>query len=151
MSRRGQDEAAAQWVRSVLARDAAGAPREAGPENWHSAWEALELQPGPGAPTGFARRVARAWQVEQARAAAPILGAGWMRAAAAAALLAGIALGSTLSYASGAGDATVAGDDSWSSTSLSEEYLDALSSPEAILAAPAAEDAADALSTAGEP
>lgn len=151
MSRRGKEEAAAQWVRSVLARDAAGAPREAGPENWHSAWEALELPPGPGAPPGFTRQVARAWQVEQAGAAAPILGAGWMRAAALAALLAGIALGGTLSYASAAGDTTAASDDSWSSTSLSEEYLTALSSPESILAAPASEDAADALSPAGEP
>ena len=90
----------------------------------------------PAAPAGFARRAAPAWAAEQAAAAAPILGATWMRAAAAAALLAGIALGSTLSYSSSS-EPSADGADSWQSTSLSEEYLAALSAPEAILALPA--------------
>lgn len=141
MKRREQEESAARWVRSVLARSATAKPEETGPESWQAAWEALDLPAGPPAPAGFARRVARAWQAEQATAAAPILGAGWMRAAALAALLAGIALGSTLSYSSGSiGDSSAGSDDSWQATSLSEEYLSALSSPETILASPSVGD-----------
>ena len=151
MKRREQEESAARWVRSVLARSATAKPEETGPESWQAAWEALDLPAGPPAPAGFARRVARAWQAEQATAAAPILGAGWMRAAALAALLAGIALGSTLSDASAPSDGSTAADDSWSSTSLSEEYLSALSSPEGVLASPVGEDDAAADLPAGEP
>ena len=70
-----------------------------------------------------------------------------MRAAAAAALLAGIALGSTLSFSSG-GETSADGGDSWQSTSLSEEYLSALSTPDAILMPPAGAD--DSLGVAAD-
>lgn len=136
MTGREQEDAAALWARCVLDKNATQGPQEAGPASWQAAWAALELPPAPAAPAGFARRAAAAWAAEQAAAAAPILGATWMRAAAAAALLAGIALGSTLSFSSG-GETSADGGDSWQSTSLSEEYLSALSTPEAILALPA--------------
>lgn len=137
MNRREQDESAGRWVKSVLERGAGGAGDAAGPEGWQATWAALELPPSPLVPPGFARRVGRAREAEWARATAPILGARWMRAAALAALLAGIALGSTLSYGSGSvGDSSAGSDDSWQATSLSEEYLSALSSPETILASP---------------
>ena len=137
MNRREREEVAARWARSVLDGVATEAPGDSGPESWPAAWAALELPEAPQVPVGFARRVAGAWATEQAAAAAPILGAVWMRAAALAALLAGIALGSTLSSGSGSGDTSGDGADSWQSTSLSEEYLSALASPEAILASPA--------------
>ncbi len=74
-----------------------------------------------------------------------------MRAAAAAALLAGIALGSTLALQNGVDDAResfaasladdiAADEEAWTAT-LSEEYLLALSTDEANLAPPAAGDA----------
>lgn len=141
MNRREQEEAAERWVKSVLDRGATGAGDAAGPERWQATWAALELPPAPPAPPGFALRVGRAREAGWARATAPILGAGWMRAAAFAALLAGIALGSTLSYGSGSvGDGSAASDESWQATSLSEEYLSALSSPETILASPSVGD-----------
>ncbi|MEO8195533.1 MAG: hypothetical protein ABI689_02300 [Thermoanaerobaculia bacterium] len=137
MNRREREAAAARWARSVLDKVATGAPGDCAPESWPAAWAALELPAAPPVPVGFARRVAGAWATEQVAAAAPILGAAWMRAAALAALLAGIALGSTLSYGSGATDASGESADSWQPTSLSEEYLSALASPETILASPA--------------
>ncbi|MDQ1347993.1 MAG: hypothetical protein QG573_1367 [Acidobacteriota bacterium] len=148
--RRSQDEEA-RWVRSVLG---AGAPA-AGPdrpgadaEAWRTTWDGLELPPAPAVPAGFAHRVALAWAAEREPAAAPILGAIWMRAAAAAALLAGVALGSTLALQNSADDAReslaasladdiAAGEETWTAT-LSEEYLLALSTDEADLALPAA-------------
>lgn len=139
MTGREQQEAAARWARSVLDKDATDVPERTGAESWQAAWAALELPPVAAAPVGFARRAAAAWAAEQAAAAAPILGATWMRAAAAAALLAGIALGSTLAYSSG-GETSAYGADSWQSTSLSEEYLSALSTPDAILMPPAGAD-----------
>ena len=155
MNRRGQQEAEARWARSVLEAGAGGARPESGAESWQAGWQGLELPPAPPVPPDFAHRVARAWRAEQARSAAPLLGAGWMRAAALAALLAGIALGGTLSLAGSSGaESAAAGDDSWQTTSLSEEYLSALASPETILAAPAeASEAADAARErpAGEP
>lgn len=146
MNRREENEAATRWARSVLDADAAGREREAGaarqpaawPATWPEGWAALEMPPSPPAPAGFARRVAGAWAAEQAAAAAPLLGAAWMRAAALAALLAGIALGSTLS--SGAGEASVEEVDSWQATSLSEEYLQAIAAPESALATPEGEN-----------
>lgn len=140
MNRREEEEAAERWVRSVLDRRAVGAGDDADLKDWQAAWAALELpQPAaPLAPPGFARRVARARESELASASAPILGAYWMRAAALAALLAGLALGSTLSLAGGSsGESSAAGDESWQTTLLSEEYLSALASPEVILASPA--------------
>ena len=119
----------------MLDKDSTDVPERTGPESWQAAWAALELPPVAAAPAGFVHRAAAAWAAEQAAAAAPILGATWMRAAAAAALLAGIALGSTLAYSSGS-ETSADGGDSWQSTSLSEEYLSALSTPEAILALP---------------
>jgi hypothetical protein len=155
MNRRGQQEAEARWARAVLDADAAGERPESGAESWQAAWQGLELPPAAGGaaplvPPDFARRVALAWRAEQARAAAPLLGAGWMRAAALAALLAGIALGSTLSLAgSNPADSGAAAEESWQTTSLSEEYLSALASPEAILSSPTgADEAADVESEA---
>lgn len=148
MKRREQEEAAVRWARSVLDAATGSAGQEARPsrsgaeERWTAAWMALESPPAATAPAGFSRRVARAWAAERERAAAPLLGAAWMRAAAAAALLAGIALGSTLAYrtdtsAASAASSTGAGaDGSWGTTSLSEDYLSALSTPDTDLAAP---------------
>lgn len=138
MKRREEDEAGQRWARAILAGDetiggVASRDGEAGgPHGWPSAWTALELPPPPAVPAGFSRCVARAWSTERARAAEPILGAAWMRAAAAAALLAGIALGGTLSYGTGttAGEAGRTEEDAWWSASLSEEYLQALSAAE---------------------
>lgn len=156
------DEAQADWARSVLA----AAARQPGSEGtgpagddrpdtwrgtWPESWDALELPPAPAVPADFARRVARAAAAERERACAPILGARWMRAAAAAALLAGIALGGTLALQSGFGagldtlpsvDSIAAWggaleEDSWTET-LSEEYLVALAADESAL--PAAAD-----------
>ena len=163
MNRREQVEAATRWARAVLDPAAKGAADDTGGERAQAAWAALELPPAPGAPATFARQVARAWEAERAGAAAPLLAVGWMRAAAVGALLAGIALGSTLSYAGGnaalettaALDTSSDDDDSWLSTSLSEEYLSALSSPEAILEratdGDAAADGAPEGSQASEP
>ena len=150
MKRRRSKDEEARWVRTVLG---AGAPA-AGPERpgadeeaWRTTWDGLELPPAPAVPPGFARRVALAWAAEREPAAAPILGAIWMRAAAAAALLAGIALGSTLAVQNGVDDAReslasladeiAADEEDWTAT-LSEEYLLALSTDEADPAAPAA-------------
>ena len=152
MKRRRSKDEEARWVRTVLG---AGAPA-AGPERpgadeeaWRTTWDGLELPPAPAVPPGFARRVALAWAAEREPAAAPILGAIWMRAAAAAALLAGIALGSTLALQNGVDDAReslasladeiAADEEDWTAT-LSEEYLLALSTDEANLAPPAAGD-----------
>lgn len=146
MNRREQEDAAARWARSVLEAGAAGCSRGADavhrPAGWRERWAALEMPPPPAA-AGFARRVAGAWAAERASVAAPILGATWMRAAALAALLAGIALGSTLSPGSGV-EVSADSSETWSSTSLSEDYLTALAAPEATLAAPPAGDAAPA-------
>jgi hypothetical protein len=86
--------------------------------------------------------------VEREQASGPILGAARMRAAAAAALLAGIALGCTLALQSSLGlenhsiaanlaDEYLVEEDSWTAT-LSEEYLLALATDEGSLAVPAA-------------
>lgn len=138
MKRREEDEAGQRWARGTLAGDETRGglgPRdgEAGsPDGWPSVWRALELPKAPAVPAGFSRRVARAWTTERARAAEPILGAAWMRAAAAAALLAGVALGGSLSYGTGtaAGEAGLTEEDAWWTASLSEEYLQALSASE---------------------
>lgn len=138
MKRRKEDDAEQRWARATLAGGetrSGVAPRDGaagGPDGWPSAWTALELPPAPAVPAGFSRRVARAWTVERARATEPILGAAWMRAAAAAALLAGVALGGTLSYGTGtaASEAGVTEEDAWWTVSLSEEYLQALSAAE---------------------
>jgi hypothetical protein len=151
--RSGQsDDEGARWARTVLGRGAhapasqlpvSGRPGPAD-ETWRETWDGLELPAAPAAPAGFARRVARAAAAERELASASILGAAWMRAAAAAALLAGIALGSTLALSSGLGggldelpsvDAIAAeesglDDESWAAT-LSEEYLVALAADEA--------------------
>lgn len=152
---RQSDEAQARWARSVLGAEACqpgsertGPAGDDWPDTWRESWDALDLPPAPAVPAGFARRVARAAEVERERASAPILGGGWMRAAAAAALLAGIALGSTLalqssldfgndSIAANPADEDLVDEDSWTAT-LSEEYLLALATDEPSLAAPAA-------------
>ena len=153
------DDEAARWARSVLGRGAQAPASQLsdserpGPadEAWRRTWEALELPAAPAAPAGFARRVARAAEAERERASAPILGAAWMRAAAAAALLAGIALGSTLALQSGLGggfdtlssvdaipgEGSGLDDASWAAT-LSEEYLVALAADETAPESPAA-------------
>ncbi|MEO7795849.1 MAG: hypothetical protein ABIV06_13855, partial [Thermoanaerobaculia bacterium] len=153
MNRLEQERAAARWVRTVLAPDfesvdaAVPAPRaqrsaitaavakvgEPPPENWQAVWVALELPPAPVLQEGFARRTARLFKAERERSDAPLLTAGWMRAAAAAALLAGIALGSSLAPGTDAFETTASVPDSWTTTSLSEEYLAALSTPETTL------------------
>ncbi len=61
-----------------------------------------------------------------------------MRAAAAAALLAGLALGTTLWESTEGGPS---GDDPWSLSTLSEEYVTAIASPDAVLMAPEAKPA----------
>lgn len=150
------DEEQARWARAVLGAGArqpgSECPGSAGGacrDTWRETWDGLELPPAPAVPPGFAHRVARAAEVERERASAPVLGAGWMRAAAAAALLAGIALGSTLalqssldfgngSSAANLADELLADEDSWTAT-LSEEYLLALATGEASPAAPAAD------------
>ncbi len=151
MKRRRSKDEEARWVRTVLGAGvpAAGPDRPgADAEAWRTTWDGLELPPAPAVPPGFARRVALAWAAEREPAAAPILGAIWMRAAAAAALLAGVALGSTLALQNSADDAReslaasladdiAAGEETWTAT-LSEEYLLALSTDEADLALPAA-------------
>jgi len=161
--RSGQsDDEGARWARSVLGRGAqapasqlpgSGRPGPAD-ETWRETWDGLELAAAPAAPAGFARRVARAAEAERELASAPILGAAWMRAAAAAALLAGIALGSTLALQSSLGggldelpsvDAIAAeesglDDESWAAT-LSEEYLVALAADETAPESPAADPA----------
>ncbi len=151
MKRRRSTDEEARWVRTVLGAGApaAGLERPGADEDaWRAAWAGLDLPPAPAVPPGFARRVALAWAAEHEPAAAPILGAIWMRAAAAAALLAGIALGSTLALQDGVDDARealaasladeiAADEETWTAT-LSEEYLLALSADEADLAAPAA-------------
>lgn len=152
---RQSDEAQARWARSVLGAEARpkGSQRtdpagDGWPDIWRESWDALDLPPAPAVPAGFARRVARAAEVERERASAPLLGAAWMRAAAAAALLGGIALGSTLalqgsldfrndSIAANSTDEDLVDEDSWTAT-LSEEYLLALATDEPSLAAPAA-------------
>ncbi len=151
MNRRRLQNEEARWVRTVLGSGApkAGLDRPGADEDaWRATWAGLELPPAPTVPPGFARRVALAWAVEREPAAAPILGAIWMRAAAAAALLGGIALGSTLalqngldvgsgSIAASLADEIAADEDTWTAT-LSEEYLLALSVDEANLETPAA-------------
>lgn len=137
MKRREEDEAGQRWARATL--DGDGTRRHTGPSGggagilpaWSAAWAALELPP-PSVPAGFSRRVAGVWSDERARAAAPLLGAAWMRAAAAAALLAGAVLGGTLSWGTGnaAGEAVLADEEVWWTASLSEEYLEALSGAE---------------------
>ncbi len=99
---------------------------------WREKWASLELPPAPGAPPGFARQVALAWAAERRRADAPMLAAGWMRAAAAAALLAGVALGVTLASGADSGAVEV---ETWQLTTLSEEYLTALLAPDDALTA----------------
>ncbi len=133
MNRRSEEDAAARWVRSALD---GGAAEAEGPESWRAVWAALELPVAPdatAAPAGFARRVAQAWAAERAEASAPILGPPWMRAAAAAALLAGIALGTTLSNAGDSDDSSDSASESWAAVSLSEEYLQALATAEVVL------------------
>lgn len=148
MTRRMNPEAEARWVRTVL-RDSAGDPGSparpapmGGVEmagdgsmdgSWRRAWATLELPPAPGAPPAFARRIALAWAAERECAAVPLLAGGWMRAAAAAALFAGLALGTSLSLGN---DSTASEDDSWQQTTLSEEYLTALAAPDAALTTP---------------
>ncbi len=159
MKRRVDPDAETRWVRNALrkgAGEARGASpadpvdpaeRRVGDESWREVWAGLELPPAASAPPGFARRVAVAWEVERARAAAPLLGAGWMRAAAAAALLAGVALGTSLAWSDGS---VAYEDDSWLPTTLSEEYLSAIAAPDDALTpptapyAPSAPDAPDA-------
>lgn len=155
MNRRGQEEAATRWAGTVLDPAARSASADAAGERMQATWVALELPPAPTVPAGFARRVARAWSAEQERAAAPILAAAWMRAAAAAALLAGIALGTTLSYRTDpmAAVATSTVDEgSWEAALMSEEYLRALAVPETAFAAPetALPVSGDADSAAGD-
>lgn len=101
--------------------------------SWRRAWATLELPPAPGAPPAFARRIALAWAAERECAAVPLLAGGWMRAAAAAALFAGVALGTSLALGN---DSTASEDDSWQQTTLSEEYLTALAAPDAALTTP---------------
>jgi hypothetical protein len=151
MKRRRSKVEEARWVRTVLGAGAptAGEDRPGADEDaWRATWAGLELPPASAVPPGFARRVALAWAAERDLAAAPILGAIWMRAAAAAALLAGIALGSTLalqngvdnareSFAASLPDEIAADEEAWTAT-LSEEYLLALSTDEANLPTPAA-------------
>lgn len=131
-------------MRTVLGAGAPAADEDA----WRATWAGLELPPASAVPPGFARRVALAWAAERESAGAPLLGAIWMRAAAAAALLAGIVLGSTLalqnglddgggSLAASLADDIAADEEIWTAT-LSEEYLVALSTDEANLAPPAA-------------
>lgn len=156
MNRRMDPDAAARWVRSALregasdAREAAladqveWAERGSGDEIWRQVWAGLDLPPALGASPGFARRVALEWAAERARAEASILGAGWMRAAAAAALLAGVVLGTSLAWGT---DSTAVEDDSWQATTLSEEYLSAIAAPDDALLAPNAPDVPDAPDT----
>jgi hypothetical protein len=99
---------------------------------WREKWASLELPPAPGAPPGFARRVALAWAAERRLTEAPMLAAGWMRAAAVAALLAGVALGVTLASSADSGAVEV---ETWQLTTLSEEYLTALLAPDDALTA----------------
>jgi hypothetical protein len=153
MKRRRLQDEEARWVRAVLDPGAASGVTDrnrppADETAWRATWAGLELPPAPPVPAGFARRVALAWSAERERAEAPILGALWMRAAAAAALVAGIMLGSTLAMQNGLdlgsgalpaslADEAAADEDSWTAT-LSEEYLLALSSDETSPASPAA-------------
>jgi hypothetical protein len=157
MNRRGDQEAVGAWARAVLepapgtpanaasnpAPDRPGDGSEVGQRVYRELWAGLELPPEVGAPPGFASRVARAYRRER-ESAAPILGALWMRAAAAAALLAGAVLGGALSGVGEAGEAELPGDaqviaaaeiDAWEESSLSEEYLAALGAAESAPAA----------------
>jgi hypothetical protein len=71
-----------------------------------------------------------------------------MRLAAAAALLAGVALGTSLSFSD---ESSTAESQSWIPTTLSEEYLVAIATPDTVLAttdAPAVD--ADATASGGE-
>ena len=168
MNRRGEEEAVRAWARAVLepasnsaSNSAIGstpgptaesaAAKKSGPladdaEPGRSAWASLELPPAAAVPPGFALQVLRAWNRER-ESTPPILGALWMRAAAAAALLAGVFLGGVLSGAD-ASDASAASDtsrypgdalvtasteiDAWVESSLSEEYLAALGEAETV-------------------
>ncbi|MFN7943212.1 MAG: hypothetical protein U0X73_16600 [Thermoanaerobaculia bacterium] len=129
------DAALARWLagegssaeRAAIAARLAAEPELAGRARaFENAWRALELAPAAPPPPGFATRVAAAARARDARegsgAPAP---PPWMRWAAAAALLAGIAAGAGFGAlaAPPAGDSSAVG--SWNDASLAEEYLDA--------------------------
>jgi hypothetical protein len=161
MDRRVNRDAEAVWVRALLAQVAAGLPepgiaapavaagdRDPGAAIWREAWDGLDLPPAPGAAPGFAGRIAQARAAGRERAEAPLMGGGWMRLAAAAALLAGVALGTSLSFSD---ESSTAESQSWIPTTLSEEYLVAIATPDTVLAttdAPAVD--ADATASGGE-
>lgn len=151
MNRREEDrsERPEHWARAVLAAERSEAAPETGESRWSRAWEALELPPTAPVPPEFSAHLAARLRAERASGAVPLFAAGWMRAASAAALLAGIAVGSFVAFATSGSDATSAAavDDAWQVTSLSEEYLSALAAPEAALAS----ETAEGVSTKGLP
>ncbi|MEO8275074.1 MAG: hypothetical protein ABI639_02585 [Thermoanaerobaculia bacterium] len=141
MSRRAMQEAEAQWAKAQLAVGAGRAPgavddpllrrtTEAAVGDLRRTWIDLELPP-VAIPPDFARRISRAWNLERSRGSGAMLSLGWMRAAAAAALFAGVALGTALAVNDESSRIAASDDDAWQSSSLSEEYLSALALPEA--------------------
>ena len=131
------------WARAVLAAERSEAAPETEESRWTRAWEALELPPTAPVPPEFSAHLAVRLRAERAAGAAPLFAASWMRVASAAALLAGIAVGSFVAFATSGSDAASAAalDDGWEVTSLSEEYLSALASPEAAFASEPTEGA----------
>lgn len=125
----------AERVRERLARDPAAAARL---RELERLWSGLELPPPEGAPPGFAARVAARAADESARRSAPF-GPAWVRVAAGAALVAGIAAGTSVGLlAGGAGEAPSAVKepsetaDEWAyleetPSSLAESYWSAVS------------------------
>ncbi len=90
-------------------------------------WDGLELPPPSVVPPGFAAAVLS--RLHLPPAPPPLFAGAWMRAAALAALLAGVALGGLL-----AGRASTSSEEAlaWEQTSLAEEYLAAEGADEAL-------------------
>ena len=108
------------------------------------AWESLELAPPPAVPPGFRGAVlARVREAHAARLPALGLAPAWTRWAAAAAIAAGLGLGVVLAELDfRAGTSTAASSETaWTATTtLAEDYLDALAPPASgEAAAPATE------------
>ncbi len=83
-------------------------------------WSALELPPPAAAPPGFATSVLA--RLRAVAAQPPLFASAWMRAAALAALLAGMTVGGLVAGAQAtSAEETLA----WDQTSLAEEYLSA--------------------------
>jgi len=92
-------------------------------EPWREAWDALELPPPSGAPPGFATRVVARARAERAPRLGLPWSPAWSRLAAALALALGIAGGAGLGWMTAASDEP-AGGDSWTASSLAEDFVD---------------------------